>query len=537
MNELRQIEVLDHGYVRLVEFMGSDLSVVRSARVSYAAEWRAGEDQGSDIRLINYLMKNKHTSPFEAVSMTFEVKAPIFVFRQWHRHRTWCLAGSNSLIFNAPVDGKPYRVSLERIVKSWNPRTAKRRRLDQSPLSLEEHNRQRINAMRLRSPSGSVHIEDAWYSGEKNTYRVMTDYGEVTASAQHVFKTPDGSSRVEDGLRHVMAMVLAGDPKEIRHPEFTTNELLNERWVEFSDGYEVSNLGRIRTYWGQGARHKKAKPDIKKITISPNLRAVVSIKERGALQVSRLTYEAFFGSVPEGKFILHNDDNPLNNRLTNLRIGTMADNANDRMKNGRQSHLQEVPVEVKRIEKKGVQPTFDISVTGDHWFVADNLVVHNSYNEISARYSQLPDEFYLPEPTEVGIQSTDNKQVRTLRTDWTSEEAKDELRRSEEVVDLLRDTNRAAFETYKQLLKRGVPRELARTVLPVATYSKMFATVNLHNLFHFLKLRLHPHAQVEIRRYAEALLQLAMRVAPHSVTAFINTELATYGYDQKYTQR
>jgi thymidylate synthase (FAD) len=248
MNELRQIGVLDHGYVRLVEFMGSDLSVVRSARVSYNAEWRAGEDQGSDIRLINYLMKNKHTSPFEAVSMTFEVKAPIFVFRQWHRHRTF------------------------------------------------------------------------------------------------------------------------------------------------------------------------------------------------------------------------------------------------------------------------------------------------SYNEISARYSQLPDEFYLPEPTEVGIQSTDNKQVRTLRTDWTSEEAKDELRRSEEVVDLLRDTNRAAFETYKQLLKRGVPRELARTVLPVATYSKMFATVNLHNLFRFLKLRLHPHAQVEIRRYAEALLQLAMRVAPHSVTAFINTELATYGYDQKYTQ-
>jgi thymidylate synthase (FAD) len=83
------IRVLDHGFVRLVEFMGSDLSIVRAARVSYDAAWRAGEDQGSDHRLIRYLWKHRHTSPFEAVTLTFEVKAPIFVFRQWHRHRTW----------------------------------------------------------------------------------------------------------------------------------------------------------------------------------------------------------------------------------------------------------------------------------------------------------------------------------------------------------------------------------------------------------------------------------------------------------------
>jgi thymidylate synthase (FAD) len=81
--------VLDHGFVRLVDSMGNDLSVVRAARVSYDADWRSGEDAGKDERLINYLYKNKHTSPFEAVVFTFEVKAPIFIFRQWHRHRTW----------------------------------------------------------------------------------------------------------------------------------------------------------------------------------------------------------------------------------------------------------------------------------------------------------------------------------------------------------------------------------------------------------------------------------------------------------------
>jgi thymidylate synthase (FAD) len=86
---MRKIDCLDHGFVRLVDSMGGDLSVVRAARVSYDAAWRAGEDEKSDKRLINYLWRNHHTTPFEAVTLTFEVHAPIFVFRQWHQHRTW----------------------------------------------------------------------------------------------------------------------------------------------------------------------------------------------------------------------------------------------------------------------------------------------------------------------------------------------------------------------------------------------------------------------------------------------------------------
>lgn len=86
---LEKIDLLDHGFVRFIDHMGDDLSIVRNARVSHNAAWRAGEDEGSDTRLINYLWKNRHTTPFEAVTFTFEVKAPIFVFRQWHRHRTW----------------------------------------------------------------------------------------------------------------------------------------------------------------------------------------------------------------------------------------------------------------------------------------------------------------------------------------------------------------------------------------------------------------------------------------------------------------
>jgi thymidylate synthase (FAD) len=228
--EDNKIQVLDHGYVRLFESMGNDLSIVRNARVSYDAEWRAGEDEGKDRKLIHYLLKNYHTSPFEAVTFTFEVKAPIFVFRQWHRHRTW------------------------------------------------------------------------------------------------------------------------------------------------------------------------------------------------------------------------------------------------------------------------------------------------SYNEISARYAQLPAEMYEPDYKKLGLQSTSNKQMRVVENfdDLSADEKVDRIH----ACNIIAEANKRAYASYEQLLGMGVPRELARGVLPVNTYSHMFATVNLNNLFKFLVLRIHPHAQYEIRVYGEAILQLIEPIVPVAVEAF-----------------
>lgn len=224
---MQKVDVLDHGFVRLVDSMGSDLSVARAARVSYDAAWRAGEDQGSDARLINYLWRNHHTTPFEAVTFTFEIKAPIFVFRQWHRHRTW------------------------------------------------------------------------------------------------------------------------------------------------------------------------------------------------------------------------------------------------------------------------------------------------SFNELSARYRELPEEFYIPRPEQVGVQSKDNKQARSL--DGGDRAA---------AVAHIKATCEHAFRAYRWLLEDGVPREIARSVLPVATYSHMFATVNLLNLMKFLTLRCDAHAQYEIRVYADAMRDLARTVAPVCIAAWEGTSAA-----------
>lgn len=212
------------GFVRLIDHMGNDLSIVRSARVSYDADWRTGEDEGKDEKLINYLWKNKHTSPFEAVSFTFEVKAPIMVFRQWHRHRTW------------------------------------------------------------------------------------------------------------------------------------------------------------------------------------------------------------------------------------------------------------------------------------------------SYNEISARYTELDEGFYLPDYKQITTQSTDNKQMRTTTQHPKAFNYQLEIKHACD----------SAFRIYKHMLAGGVPRELARGVLPVFTYSRMFATVDLHNLFHFIRLRDHDHAQYEVRVYAKAMKDLIQPIVPFAVKAFDN---------------
>lgn len=212
--------VLDHGLVRLVDYMGSDVSVVRAARVSYDAAWRAGDDQSGDARLIGYLLRNGHNTPFESVTATFEIRAPIFVLRQWHRHRT------------------------------------------------------------------------------------------------------------------------------------------------------------------------------------------------------------------------------------------------------------------------------------------------QSFNELSARYRELPEVFYVPKPELIGKQSTDNKQMREIL-----HEADIDDRASEAI----RAACEASFDTYRRLLRDGVPRELARSVLPTATYSHMFATANLHNWLRFCAERTHEHAQHEIRVYADAIVAMLGQIAPVTV--------------------
>lgn len=144
-------------------------------------------------------------------------------------------------------------------------------------------------------------------------------------------------------------------------------------------------------------------------------------------------------------------------------------------------------------------------------FVARQWVRHRtaSINEVSARYSVLPEEFYVPEPEHVRTQSTTNRQgggsEHSSRA-WFKLNA--------------RECMHGAFGAYRESVADNIARETARIVLPVATYTEWYWKANLLNVFRFLHLRMDSHAQYEIRVYAEAMATLVRRLAPWSFEAF-----------------
>src|SRR5271154_3540938 len=79
------IPVLDHGFIRVIDYMGTDAAIVQAARVSYG---KGTKKISEDAGLINYLMRHRHTTPFEMCEIKFHIKLPIFIARQWIRHRT-----------------------------------------------------------------------------------------------------------------------------------------------------------------------------------------------------------------------------------------------------------------------------------------------------------------------------------------------------------------------------------------------------------------------------------------------------------------
>jgi thymidylate synthase (FAD) len=149
-------------------------------------------------------------------------------------------------------------------------------------------------------------------------------------------------------------------------------------------------------------------------------------------------------------------------------------------------------------------------------FVARQWVRHRTarLNEISGRYSVMKDEFYIPAGKDIAFQSEDNKQGRM------AEAVDPELQ--EKITADLKDQQSAAYRAYTQLIDQGLAREIARINLPLSLYTEWYWQIDLHNLFHFLRLRLDPHAQYEIRAYAEAMLTAAEAVAPMATASFRN---------------
>jgi len=146
-------------------------------------------------------------------------------------------------------------------------------------------------------------------------------------------------------------------------------------------------------------------------------------------------------------------------------------------------------------------------------FVARQWIRHRTarLNELSGRYSVMSDEFYVPDASRVALQSEDNKQGSGESI------APAQARR---VLELLKSGQDRAYAEYSGLVDDGIARELARINLPLSLYTEWYWQIDLHNLFHFLRLRLDSHAQYEIRAYGEALAKCAKAVAPLAYDAF-----------------
>jgi len=147
-------------------------------------------------------------------------------------------------------------------------------------------------------------------------------------------------------------------------------------------------------------------------------------------------------------------------------------------------------------------------------FVARQWIRHRTanVNEYSGRYSEMTDDFYIPEQNQIRTQDEVNKQGRS---DKQIEDAT-----ARDVLQSMQQHQKDSYDEYLNYLDKGVAREIARINLPLSSYTEWYWKIDLHNLFRFLKLRLDWHAQYEIRVYAEAIANIIKELYPISFQAF-----------------
>lgn len=415
--------VLDHGFVALVDYMGTDECIERAARVSYGH----GTRQTSQTRgLIRYLRRHLHTTPSEMVEFKFHCCMPMFVARQWIRHRSACLAGDARLWFDLPggiAHGRHLSIPIASFHRMWHRGSpSPRARLRSRALRSADENTGEILATRVR---------DVWESGIKPVFRVALENGrDLCMSRDHRCLTEAG-------------WLTLGEATGLRHTPHGS-----VRWDSLAPAIAVDGPTRY-------SRAVRAHP--------------WQASTRTLLEMGEARRTRSFARI----------------------VG---------------------------IEYAGEQMTYDLEVEGPfHNFVANGFVVHNSVNEYSGRYSLMPMLFHLPSREQIQTQSRSNNQGRS--GDAVPEAVyREALRRWESI----RAESRSAYEW---LTGNEVARELARIDLPLSTYTQWYWKIDLHNLLHFLTLRVDRHAQWEIQEYGRVMAGMLKRAAPLSYEAWIDFDV------------
>ena len=499
-------KVLNDGFVRYIDHMGSDDAVVQAARVSYGTGTKSVSD---DRTLIRYLMRMSHWSCFEMCEVKFHVRVPFDAWKQWSRHRTACLSGDTELDFQRGDYRR--KKSIKETYNSFQPTVNSR----PDRLTNSYHFRQRVQNKKLRAINEETntitytHITDIWQTGIKPVYQIQTLSGNIIkASKDHLFYTNQGWLKVEDLLtdRKIKICILGPACGKIEQKSNKIN-YKTEQWKpvpQWEDLYEVSSQGRIRSL----ERGDRAISIVGKQTY----KSQISLCRSGIQEthpVSRLMAFAFLGeSNSATDCVCHNDGNALNNVIENLRWDTPQSNSQDMCLHGTASKVKATFEYIQSITLVGEEMTYDLEVMGPyHNFSANGFIVHNSINEYSTRYSEAIDSMYTAGAWR--MQSKSNKQGSS-----------DTVIINEQLSDSEKSFQHLARKLYEDRLRLGVARELARKDLPLSTYTEAYWKIDLRNLFHFLKLRLDEHAQWEIRQYAQAMAEITKELFPVSYEAF-----------------
>ena len=408
-----ELLLFDHGFVRLDDAMASDLSVVNSARVSFAVRREAMDDR--DKGLIKFLMRERHGTPFEHNSFRFHIRTPIFVAREWFRHRVGCLTGDTTVTLGGAEAGTK---TMSELWSIWSERP--------------EH----VSALEIRTLDEQT--------GEFGTSRI--------------------ESVVDSGHKPVYEIVLA-DGKRLRAT--ATHELLTtEGWKTVREAVGLR---------GEGSRTRA--------TRSPSLLCEPTDGPLGA------PYEFFRKNSEENRGVRNGGAVSTLVRPTAEVLGVVG------------------------VRYVGVEQTYDLCVEGPwHNFVANGIVVHNSFNEESGRYHKLADDFYVPAPeavrTQVGKPGS-----------YSFEAVAEPL--ADETIDTFKRIYKDLFAEYEGLIEKGVAKELARAILPFGIYTQFYWTLNARSLMNFLSLRNATAAQYEIRVYAEAVERLFAERMPITHECFV----------------
>jgi thymidylate synthase (FAD) len=626
------IPVLDHGFVRLDEAMADDLSVVNGARVSFARHKTEMDD--SDAGLIRFLMRERHGTPFEHNAFRFHIRAPIFVAREWFRHRVGCLTGDTVVTFvdNTRSTAPDHRRTIDELWEMWtqgerngHALTAEQAeevdRLAAAGTSIREvarklrvgrrgvrshlagsnarrDSRWRVRRMRLRvlnEDTGEFeagHINDIIDKGIQPVYRLtLADGKQLTVTENHRLLTSEGWKT----MRAALGLLGSGETAQIGRDCFlltngvpvhqdsswmrtrrqqgkSVTEIAQEagcsyhtvrKWLARHDlRFTKEERYRSRAPWNKGLsgyRTRLRVNDAHKAAIRTARSGTRSNFWRGGTSsdralIARWTtdqapvvhqqydYTCQSCGARGGKLHAHHIIPVWLEPSRAREIGnliTVCDRCHPRIHRTQASELAFAkrfeaqvgfakdigrvqrkgwkltahPVAVVSIAYVGLRQTYDLSVAGPwHNFVANGVVVHNSFNEFSMRYAKATDDFYVPAAEDVRTQVG---KPGAYSFEPVSDEVAQTTRKE------LQQVYEIAFATYEQLVELGVARELARAALPVGAYTEFYWTVNARALMNFLSLRNAETAQREIRRYAEACEHFFAERMPVTYEAFV----------------